>query len=221
MIANGESFLGKSNTPEAIRDELASLSPDDKEYYLLGAASKLRQNVLDTRLSGDESKAIINSPGMRNRLRPLFSSDNSYNQFVNTVTAERSMKEAATPVTGGSKTAGAAAEDTSHGAGNKGVVGGLMAGMALEGTHSPMTFLPYFGYRLGQAGLRWAQQPAPEVNTAMARLMSQTSLPENEAILQGLAPPRTGITNAAAPVVGGIAAPPLYFGWRPRSGIAP
>lgn len=211
MIKNGQSFL--SMTPDEVRDTVSGLPPSDRQFFQLGVADRLRQNVIDTALNADESKRLINSQGIKNRLRPMFVNDQAFNDFVNNVMAERTMKEGATRILGGSQTAARVAEDAT-GHGETSVLGNLAAGAGALLAHEPFAAAPMI-YR-GVRGLGdWLQLPNPKVNTEISRMLSRTSLPENEAILQGLTPASPSRIMGVAPAVSGIV-PQTYFNQRPQ-----
>jgi hypothetical protein len=210
QIRNGQSFL--SQTPDEVRAAVGSLSPADRDFYQIGVADRLRQNVVDTALNADESKRLINSSGVAQRLRPMFATNNAFQDFVNNVMAERTMKEGATRILGGSQTASRGAEDAS-GHGGSGAIGNLAAGAGALMAHEPFAAMPML-YRGARGAVDWMQRPNPAVNTGIAKLLSRTTLPENKAILQGIAPAAAGSTGAY-PFASGIA-PQFYFGERPR-----
>jgi hypothetical protein len=185
MIRNGQSFLSMS--PDEVNATVSNLAPADRDFFQVGVADRLRQNVVDTALNADESKRLINSAGVKQRLRPMFASDDAFNGFVNNVMAERTMKETGPRIMGGSQTAGRIAED----AGNTGVssaIGHVAAGVGALAAHEPFAAMPMI-YRGVRGIADWMQQPNPAVNTEIARRLSRTTLPENEAILRGIAPP--------------------------------
>jgi hypothetical protein len=213
QIRNGQSFL--SMDPDEVRDTVAALNPADRQFFQLGVADRLRQNVVDTTLNGDESKKIINSEGIKRRLRPMFSSEKSFNDFVNNVMAERLMKETGSKIIGGSSTAPRVAEDTA-GSRSASFLGNLAAGAGALAAHEPFAATPmiYRGVRdLGN----WMGQPSQAVNNEIARQLSRTSLPENSAILSGIGTPSQAsqFLPSASSGSGGIGAN-LYFGERPR-----
>jgi hypothetical protein len=97
--------------PEEGAAKIAELSPGDREFYKLGAASTLRQRLADTPLGGDEAKKLVNSRGTQERLRPLFDSDADLKKFTDAVSAESRMFKTRFDILGGSQTAGRQAED--------------------------------------------------------------------------------------------------------------
>jgi hypothetical protein len=79
------------------------LSPGDQELYRLGAANALRLKIRSTPDLGDETKRIANSTEMRDKLRPLFSTDERYNDFVNGIVRdERTIFETNQRIAGNS-----------------------------------------------------------------------------------------------------------------------
>src|SRR5271166_1510361 len=218
MIREGEGFLQTEPTGAELRNTVSNLNPSDREWYMLGAASKLRSLVLDTQLNADESKKLINSQGIKNRLSALFDSNNTYDQFVNSVMAERGMKEAGPRIVGGSQTAARVAADAGHGQAESTFANAATA-LGAFAAHEPI--LGYFSASRALKGVtNWAMQPSPAVRAEIGRLLSRTTLPENEAILQGIAAPSTPSSTVPrlTPGAAGFAAG-IYPGEVPRKSI--
>lgn len=100
-----------SHTPEEIAEDFAKLSPNDREFFKIGVADTLRERILKTGFHGDEAKAVIKSPWMKAKLRPIFSNEGDFNKFIDAVTNERAMAESKARILGGSQTAERLAED--------------------------------------------------------------------------------------------------------------
>ncbi len=103
-----------SGTPEENAAELAAMSAGDREFAKLGAADLIRERILKTGVGGDEAKAIIKSDWAKAQIRPLFNSDKEFNEFINSVTHERTMFDTKQLVMGGSQTAERLAEDKTN-----------------------------------------------------------------------------------------------------------
>lgn len=107
----GQKFLSQS--PEEIVDHVAGLSDGDKEFFKMGAAATLRARVAKAGPGGDESSKVMNSAYTQQQLRPLFGSDQEFNNFINAVKAEKTMFDTRRQVLGGPDTARRIAEDQS------------------------------------------------------------------------------------------------------------
>lgn len=100
--------------PEELAADMEGMSPAERDFARLGAADIIREKILRTGFHGDEAKAIIKSPWMKQQLRPLFESDESFRDFVQAVTDERTMFESRNKLIGNSATQERAAEDASN-----------------------------------------------------------------------------------------------------------
>jgi hypothetical protein len=110
-IKAGEGFLQRD--PEEITSRLANLESGDKEFYKLGAASALRKAIAKTGAQGDEARKIVGNAYTRMQLRPLFDTEESFDNFISSVTAESNMFKTRFRVLGGSQTGARLAEDLS------------------------------------------------------------------------------------------------------------
>ena len=99
--------------PEAIRDRLLDMKPGDREFARLGLASTLRKAMGKTGASGNEARAIIGNKYTQDQIRPFFATQEEYDRFINSVTAESKMFSTKYDVLGNSKTAARLAEDDS------------------------------------------------------------------------------------------------------------
>ena len=91
--------------PPEIAEEFSKLSPSDKEFYRIGVADMVKERMAKTGLSGDEAKALIKNPWMRDQLKPIFKSSKDFEEFVDSVMQERLMFETKQMALGGSQTA--------------------------------------------------------------------------------------------------------------------
>lgn len=107
----GEEFLRRE--PEEIAARLGSLGTGDQEFYRLGAASSLRKAIAKTGAQGDEARKIVGNAYTRMQLRPLFDTQEGFDNFINSVTAESRMFGTRFNVLRGSQTGARLAEDTS------------------------------------------------------------------------------------------------------------
>ena len=99
--------------PEAIRDGLLDMAPGDREFARLGLASTLRKAMGKTGAAGNEARAIIGNKYTQDQIRPFFATQEEYDRFINSVTAESRMFSARYNILGNSKTAARLAEDES------------------------------------------------------------------------------------------------------------
>lgn len=104
----GEKFFQLS--PEVISDTVAKMLPNDREFFKLGIAARLRDTVAKTGPRGDEALRISGNQYVRDQLRPLFSSPEEYDRFIKSVMAETKMFETGRRQLGGSQTAERAGE---------------------------------------------------------------------------------------------------------------
>lgn len=97
-------------TPEEIRAHVSSLSDNDRQFFIMGVADKLKDRLARTVDAGDKGR-IINNEDTRQRIRPLFSSDEEANRFIDSVERERVMKSTPQKLYGGSQTGERLADD--------------------------------------------------------------------------------------------------------------
>lgn len=97
--------------PEKIADDIARLSPGDREFYKLGAADRLIEAIAKKGKSADEAKVIIGNDWTQSQIRPLFPDQASFDNFIGRIEAESRMHSTKYELLGGSPTAGRQAED--------------------------------------------------------------------------------------------------------------
>lgn len=155
--------------PEDIAAEIASMGDSEKEFARLGAADMLREKLLKTGISGDEAKSIMKSEWTKAQLRPLFKSDKLFNDFINAVSAEKTMFNTNVKTLGNSLTAERAAEDMSNKA-DLALTAGEGVTKLLSGHYFSMlrTLLKL----KKDVGLR----QNPELNDALAKLLFDPNL---------------------------------------------
>jgi hypothetical protein len=103
-----------TSSPEEIGAEFEAMSPANQEFYRVGVADALRERLMKTGFSGDDAKAIIKNPWMREQLRPIFRTEADFNGFVEAVTREGAMFGTRFETLGGPQTAKRLAEDASN-----------------------------------------------------------------------------------------------------------
>jgi hypothetical protein len=112
----GSESLSSSISPEQVAANFNRLSPNDKEFYRLGVADKLRERIAKTGVGGDEAKRVISNEWTKGQLRPIFDSQEQFDKFVDAVTMESKMFDTAFRLKGGSHTAERTAADSAFGA---------------------------------------------------------------------------------------------------------
>lgn len=102
--------------PEEIAETVKRLSPNDREFYKLGVADKLRERIAKTGMGGDEAKKIIGNEWTKAQLRPIFDSQAEFDKFIQAAEMESKMFDTAFRLKGGSHTAERLAADQAFGA---------------------------------------------------------------------------------------------------------
>jgi hypothetical protein len=176
------------------------LSDSEKEFYRMGVADQLKEKMAKTGLHGDEAKALIKNPWMRDMLRPAFRSNADFDKFVDSVSTETKMFETGRKVLGGSQTGERVAEDTS-----------AMDPMAI-GLRAMLKAPSYLAHPLHAVADAWRMyrdmgiKPPEELNTKIAQILFSPKLDEADAVIKALrsgkVPQKTnrfaGAANAAS-----------------------
>lgn len=105
-----------NRTPEQVAENFGRLSPNDKEFFRLGVADKLRERIAKTGIGGDEAKTIIKNNWTKSQLRPIFDTQEQFDKFIDAATMESKMFDTAFHLKGGSHTAERTAADHAFGA---------------------------------------------------------------------------------------------------------
>lgn len=182
--------------PDQIREEIVNLSPGDREFYKLGAASALRDQIASKGTTGDESKLLVNSRLAQSRIRPIFDDEASFQRFMRSFETENAMHRTYAETLGSSRTARRVAESSEHASGAIGHLG--RAGLAaIEGAHGAAGLSLFSALRaLGGNG-------NPDVNLAIAKALYSTDHAANSGLLQRLMAVRNApsmVPSAAVPV---------------------
>lgn len=102
-------------SPEEFETEWRDLSPPERDHFKLAAIDKLREDMDFSRLGGDQSRAMLNSPATRQKLRVMFGDTEAGKQEVNRairyITRERNMWQTGTSIMRGAQTADRLASD--------------------------------------------------------------------------------------------------------------
>lgn len=103
-----------SKAPDQIEDEINSLSPNERDFYTLGAANAIKARVMKTpSKAGDESNVILRNQYIQQAIRPLFANQQDFDTFINSkMRPEQQMWQTTNKTLGNSATAARIAEDT-------------------------------------------------------------------------------------------------------------
>jgi len=106
MIDKGRKVF--SMDPTNVGFEISKLTPEDKQYFQLGAAQAVKEALSGKRDMLDKATAIFATPKARELLRPIFPSEDAFRVFANRMETERAMSGTRGYMlpTAGSKTAG-------------------------------------------------------------------------------------------------------------------
>jgi hypothetical protein len=174
-LREGRTLFQKS--PAEIASEVNALSPANREFYRLGVADVIRERLAKTGLSGDEGKALIKNPWMRDQLKPIFKTPKDFEDFVNSVTHESMMFKTKQDMLGGSQTASRLAEDT---AGEHQLTGGMIKTAQHLGTGSWFSAAKTAWQTYRDLGLK----NNPELNEKIAEILFKTPIPGKSPLAQ-------------------------------------
>ncbi len=161
---------GAGHYAEDVVQRAAEMTPNEKEFAKVGIAAKMREDVLNVADAGDESKALANSRGARERLRPFFDSQEAAGNFLDFVDRERQMFQTNQNVMGGPLTAERLAEDRSK------VSGGMH--IAQAGAHA-LAHNPLGVVRsLLRAKTELGATSSPELNAQIAKTILHYAIPD-------------------------------------------
>ncbi len=197
-LADGRAAMGRDWSIRDFRSRWAEMAPGQRENFKLGVADKMIQDLDFARLSGDESRAMINSTANREKLRTMFGQGadgtREFNQFIKFIERERTMWETGNDIMRGTQTAERRATDeqsnqsaaqaglhAAHGAGH------LKVGNILGAARSFLSAAVHLG---------WGQQD-PSVNLQVAKLLTDPNIElrqSGDRLLIGPAAPRPPAT---------------------------
>ena len=213
-LENGQQFLTKH--PDEVADDIANLSPSEKEFYRLGARNTLLDKVASAGPNADESQRIANSDFARQRLRPLFDNDADYTKFTGAVQDENRMAITKYRTLGNSLTGARVAEDQSSG--HTGA-GANALQTALDLGHGNVPGALYAGARTIASLMRNGGDP--RVAAAAARALTETDPAARSALLaRMMQPPPVGPQFSGLPLAAAMARLPpslLTGSYLPRA----
>lgn len=151
-------------SPEQVAQEFSDMSPGEQEFARLSVADRLLTKIGDTAFGADEAKNLLKNPNMRDRLQPIFRTQDEFVRYVQAVADERRMYDVNTKLVKNSETADRRAEDTHQ---------DLSAGAHLA--HGVANLAHGRMFRALGSGLRagrdFLQRPNPSVDEAIARTL--------------------------------------------------
>lgn len=101
-----------NRNPEEIGEDFGKLSSANKDFARLGVADAVKEGISDKGANAPQIKALVKTPsGGRNKIRPLFDSDQDFNRFMDSVVSESIMDKTGNKIMSGSQTAERGAED--------------------------------------------------------------------------------------------------------------
>jgi hypothetical protein len=191
-----------ANSPEEIAAQFAKMSPSDQEFFRIGVADKLREQLGKTGINADEARSILKNPWVESQLQPIFRSPKEFDAFVDAVSKETRMYEANASIRRGSQTAERLAEDQGDdhtmAAGGAEIAKSLASGEWLGAIRKYLRMKRDLGLRQN-----------PELNERIAKLLFSTQ-PDLTAIETGsrgnyLARPAAALQSSAPALVPGAA----------------
>lgn len=191
-ISNGQDFL--KSDPEELPGILKQLSPQDQQFYKIGAAKALQDKVNSAGDNADVVKRIYGNPTIRRQIGAVFG-QGSLSPFGEAMGQESQMSDVGRFVTSGSNTANKAADlaADSHGSYLEQALPGAVAGGLVGGPHGALAggiLAPAANYLKGKASTLAASLTSNQPrNLVLARMLTQTG------------PNATGLSAELAPAL--------------------
>lgn len=158
-------------SPEEFAEEWNGMSASEKEHFKLAAIDKLREDMDFSRLGGDQSRVIVNSPAAQQKLRMMFGDTpkgrQEFDQAMRYVKRERNMWQTGTSVMRGAQTAERLATDEQ--AKEEAAQAVLHASHGLWHFIKGNVFAAAHSMRRAASHIGWGEDPE-RVNLAKARL---------------------------------------------------
>lgn len=148
--------------PEAVIDRFRKMSDGNKDAFRIGVARELAGNLQSTRDGANSINRIFGSQGQRNRLRPIFDSEDEFKAFQTAMDEEQRMSRTRNEVLANSKTLRNTvdANDAS----------GLMGQAMMDATTGGLTGMAMGIARraLNKASIGMSEKPAAELASMIA-----------------------------------------------------
>jgi hypothetical protein len=174
-------------SPEQVAQEFSDMSQSEQEFARLGVADRLLTKIGDTAIGADEAKNLLKNQNTRDRLQPIFRTQEEFQRYLEAVADERRMYDVNTTVLKNSPTAARMAEDFSQDL----TTAGHLAHGAANLAHGRLLRALSSGFR---AGRELMFRPNHAVDEALARqLLDQQASPVT---ING----RTMLTRPAPPL---------------------
>jgi hypothetical protein len=185
-----------NTSPAETRQNISSLAPGDKDFFLLGAADAIRNRIASTSSGGNEALKLVGNDLLQQKLAPLFERPQDFQDFLSRIQAESQMFKTRQTVLGNSATAARQAFDNEdHGSGVMGPVMGAVA------SGHPGTGVAIAASKMLSPMLSWFSSDNPAVRAEAARILTQQGPAANQANLAALMAPRPNTTPyLAAPI---------------------
>ena len=169
-LTTGKNF-DKFTNPDDLADVVKGMSDTEKEFMRIGAANRLREKIGNLSVNGDEAKALLNTPFMKERMKAVFPSQEAAMDYIQKVDLERKMFETKLNTSANSASARRLADDVNYSL-ETGIMAAHTAGNAMMGHY--LTAIRS-AWRMSRAqGLR----PNPALNKQIADvLMDPTAIP--------------------------------------------
>lgn len=214
----GNSFMSKATFANAddLAAKLKNMSPDELHSVRIGAVQALRDKMEGLVSRADATKALMDMPGMENKIRLVFGDDAVFKRYIGMLKNERQMFDTYVELTKGSQTAARqqANADLARDPGSK-------AQAVMDIASSPLNPMSYLraGMRLASDAKTRAAIPEPVRNQMAAMLMGQNAQAinrpmqlsmSNEAMRNALA--RGLLSGGTGAMVPSLLAPPMQPG---------
>lgn len=151
-------------SPEQVAQEFSNMGPGEQEFARLAVADRLLTKIGDTSFGADEAKNLLKNPNMRDRLQPIFRTQDEFVRYVAQVADERRMYDVNTRLVKNSETAARRVEDNQQDLSTAGHVAHAVSNLA----HGRVLRAIGSGTR---AAREFILRPNPQVDEALARMM--------------------------------------------------
>jgi hypothetical protein len=203
-------------TMEEFTKRWNEMEPGQRENFKLGAVDKLIEDLDFGRLGGDQTRAIINNPAARQKLRLMFGNDAEFNKAMKFITNERDMWETGTTIMRGAQTAERLATDEQEKA--------AAAQAVLHASHGLLHFAHGRVVAAGRSMQRaashigWGEDPS-RLNLEIAKLYTKPDVQLREspkgALQVGPPPSLPSVSALGATAKGTLGRLPssMYYAW--------